>query len=65
MTFRADLSESWVELNSGITAQIDRNTVLYANAGYQLGVDGRWRCLERQDRSPEGLKSVTRACRIA
>jgi hypothetical protein len=54
-----------VELNSGITAQIDRNTVLYANAGYQLGVDGRWRCLERQDRSPEGLKSVTRACRIA
>lgn len=29
------------ELNSGITAQIGRNTALYANAGYQLGVDGR------------------------
>ena len=39
--FRADLGGTWVELNSGITAQIDRATALYANAAYQLGLDGR------------------------
>ena len=39
--FRADLGEAWIELNSGITVQIDRTTALFANASYQIGVDGR------------------------
>ena len=29
-----------MELNAGITAQIDRTTALYANASYQRGLDG-------------------------
>jgi len=39
--FRADLGEAWLELNGGITAQIDRFTALYANASYHIGIDGR------------------------
>jgi len=38
--FRADLGGSWVELNTGISAQINRTTSVYANASYQIGVDG-------------------------
>ena len=38
--FRADLGGSWVELNGGISAQINRTTSLYANASYQIGLDG-------------------------
>ena len=39
--FRAHLGGEWLELNGGITAQIDRTTSLFANASYQLGLDGR------------------------
>ena len=38
--FRADLGGSWVELNGGISAQINRTTSLYANTSYQIGLDG-------------------------
>ena len=38
--FQADLGEAWVELNSGISARVDRFTELYANGSYQFGVEG-------------------------
>jgi hypothetical protein len=39
--FRADLGGSWAELNGGISAQLTRTTSIYANASYQVGLDGR------------------------
>jgi outer membrane autotransporter protein len=39
--FRADLGGSWAELNGGVSGQVTRTTSIYANASYQLGLDGR------------------------
>jgi outer membrane autotransporter protein len=39
--FRADLGETWVEINAGIAAQVGRNTALFASGSYEVGVDGR------------------------
>jgi outer membrane autotransporter protein len=47
--FRADLGGSWAELNGGVSAQVTRNTSIFANASYQAGLDGR------QDRRQDQL----------
>lgn len=39
--FRANLEGSWAEINAGVDAQVMRNVSLVANAGYQIGLDGR------------------------
>jgi autotransporter family porin len=38
--FHADLGGTWAELNAGITSQVGDGLSLYANAGYQHGLDG-------------------------
>jgi outer membrane autotransporter protein len=32
---------SWGELNTGVSAEITRNASIFANASYQVGLDGR------------------------
>ena len=39
--FRAALGGNWAEINTGVSATINRITALYANASYQIGLDGR------------------------
>jgi len=39
--FRGNLGEDWVELNAGITLQVDRTTSLYASGSYQIDLDGQ------------------------
>lgn len=38
--FRADLGGTWLELNAGITAQINQSTALYLNGSYYVSLDG-------------------------
>ena len=39
--FRADLAGSWAELNAGVSTQLGAATSVFANASYQVGLDGR------------------------
>lgn len=39
--FRADLAGSWAELNVGVSTQFGAATSVFANASYQVGLDGR------------------------
>jgi outer membrane autotransporter protein len=38
--FRANIAENWVELNTGLTVQVGRNTALFASGSYDIDVDG-------------------------
>lgn len=40
--FRSDLTGGWGQLNLGISAQLGRNTSLYANLNYENGLGGRY-----------------------
>jgi len=38
--FPAELTGTWVELNTGVSTQIDGDTELYVNGSYQVGLEG-------------------------
>jgi len=38
--FLANVAEDWVELNTGLTVQVGRNTALFANGSYNIATDG-------------------------
>lgn len=40
VSFRSDIGGSWIELNAGITAQLNATTALYLNGSYDVGFDG-------------------------
>jgi outer membrane autotransporter protein len=40
LPFRANIAEDWVELNTGLTVQIDRSTALFASGSYDFDVEG-------------------------
>lgn len=39
VSFHSDLKGTWVGLRAGISSQLARNVFIYANAGYDIGVD--------------------------
>jgi outer membrane autotransporter protein len=41
LPFRSNIAEDWVELNAGLTIQVDRSTALFASGSYDIATDGR------------------------
>lgn len=39
--FRADLGGSWAQINAGISAEVSKQTAVFASVGYEVGLDGR------------------------
>ncbi|MBO0766982.1 MAG: autotransporter outer membrane beta-barrel domain-containing protein, partial [Hyphomicrobiaceae bacterium] len=46
LPFRSNIAEDWVELNTGLTMQVDRHTALYATGSYNLATDGNGQAWE-------------------
>jgi outer membrane autotransporter protein len=40
LPFRANIAKDWVELNTGLTAQVDHQTALFASVNYDIAADG-------------------------
>jgi outer membrane autotransporter protein len=40
LPFRANIAQDWVELDTGVSVQVDRATALFATSSYDIATDG-------------------------